>query len=313
MTAPSLYKYLIYLYKGFIIVKAGHAFPCSCAFCLNEETKMEIKNIKKLQLYGFNNLTKTLSFNMYDICYAKTSEDRKGYIQYIDEQYNADRLTHLLTNVANIIGANILHIAKQDYDPQGASVTMLVAEEGIHEDALHEDSSHDSETPGPLPDTVVAHLDKSHITVHTYPEIHPDDGICTFRADIDVSTCGRISPLKALNYLIHSFDSDIMTIDYRVRGFTRDVNGTKYFIDHKINSIQNYISTDIKNRFQMIDVNVYQENIFHTKMILKEFDLDNYLFGITKKDLLQGEKKKIKTKLKKEMSEIFYGRNITRV
>ena len=31
----------------------------------------------------------------------------------------------------------------------------------------------------------------------------------------------------------------------------------------------------------MIDVNVYQENIFHTKMMLKEFDLDNYLFGIT--------------------------------
>ena len=29
----------------------------------------------------------------------------------------------------------------------------------------------------------------------------------------------------------------------------------------------------------MIDVNVYQENLFHTKMLLKDFDLDNYLFG----------------------------------
>ena len=28
----------------------------------------------------------------------------------------------------------------------------------------------------------------------------------------------------------------------------------------------------------MIDVNVYQENIFHTKMHVKEFDLDTYLF-----------------------------------
>ena len=45
------------------------------------------------------------------------------------------------------------------------------------------------------------HLNKSHITVHTYPEYHPDEGISTFRADIDVSTCGEISPLKALNYL----------------------------------------------------------------------------------------------------------------
>ena len=33
--------------------------------------------------------------------------------------------------------------------------------------------------------------------------------------------------LKALNYLIHQLESDIVTIDYRVRGFTRDINGNK--------------------------------------------------------------------------------------
>lgn len=276
---------------------------------------MEIKSLKKLKLYGFNNLTKTLSFNIYDICYAKTLEHRKGYIDYIDEQYNAERLTNILTNVANIIGANILNISSQDYEPQGASVTMLISEEKItssHEND-HEDDPNQAESPGPIPETVLAHLDKSHITVHTYPESHPDDGISTFRADIDVSTCGRISPLKALNYLIHSFDSDIITIDYRVRGFTRDVEGKKFFIDHKINSIQNYIASETKDLYHNVDVNVYQENIFHTKMLLKDFDLDNYLFGATKKDLQPGEKKKIKQKLKKEMAEIFYGRNIPKV
>jgi len=274
---------------------------------------MEIKSIKKLKLLGFNNLTKILSFNMYDICYAKTVEHRQGYIEYIDEQYNAERLTKILTEMADIIGANILNIAQQDYDPQGASVTMLISE-GKQLEAHHEiDDSSDSETPGPLPEAVVAHLDKSHITVHTYPESHPDDGISTFRADIDVSTCGHISPLKTLNYLLHSFNSDIVTLDYRVRGFTRNVDGKKFFIDHKINSIQNYIPGDIKDRYQMIDVNVFQEHIFHTKMLLKEFDLDNYLFGTTKKDLDREEKKKIKQRLKKEMTEIFYGRNIPRV
>lgn len=268
---------------------------------------MEIKSFKKLKLYGFNNLTKSLSFNMYDICYAKTDEDRKGYIEYIDEQYNAERLTSILTNVSDIIGANILNIAKQDYEPQGASVTILISEG----DEYNEQAEH--ETPGPLPNSVVGHLDKSHITVHTYPESHPDDGISTFRADIDVSTCGHISPLKALNYLIHSFESDIMTMDYRVRGFTRDVNGRKYFIDHKINSIQNYIPGSTKEKYHSIDVNVYQESIFHTKMLLKEFDLDNYLFRISKKDLAPGERRKIKQRLKKEMMEIFYGRNIAKV
>jgi len=270
---------------------------------------MEIKKIKKLKLHGFNNLTKTLSFNMYDICYAKTVEDRNRYIEYIDEQYNADRLTSILTHVSDIIGAHVLNIAKQDYDPQGASVTILISEG--HVNSLNQSATQTEDSYAPIhSDAVVAHLDKSHITVHTYPEYHPDDGISTFRADIDVSTCGHISPLKALNFLISSFETDIMTMDYRVRGFTRDVQGKKFFIDHKINSIQNYIAKETREHYHMIDVNVYQENIFHTKMLLKEFDLDNYLFGISKKDLIAGEKKKIKQRLKKEMVEIFYGRNI---
>lgn len=269
---------------------------------------MEIKSIRKLKLYGFNNLTKTLSFNLYDICYAKTLEHRKGYIEYIDEHYNAERLTKILTDVSDIIGANVLNIAKQDYDPQGASVTIMISEEKLYTEANPEDHS---ESPGPLPNAIVGHLDKSHITVHTYPESHPDDGISTFRADIDVSTCGHVSPLKALNYLIHTFQPDIATIDYRVRGFTRDEHGKKYYIDHKINSIQNYIDLETRDRYQMVDVNVYQEKIFHTKMLLKEFNLDNYLFGTGKKELRPGEAKKIRNKLKREMHEIFYGRNIT--
>lgn len=265
------------------------------------------KQMSKLKLHGFNNLTKTLSFNIYDICYAVTPEQRREYIEYIDEAYNAERLTQILTDVTNIIGANILNIAHQDYDPEGASVTILVSEEPIVAEELS-----NTEAPGPLPDSVVGHLDKSHITVHTYPESHPDGGISTFRADIDVSTCGRISPLKALNYLIHQFESDIVVMDYRVRGFTRDVRGKKHYIDHKISSIQNYIARDTKETYQMIDVNVYQENIFHTKMMLKEFDLEQYLFGVTADDLSNKETKVIDQKLRREMSEIFYGRNLRR-
>ncbi len=269
---------------------------------------MKKSSLRKLKLHGFNNLTKTLSFNIYDICYAKTEQHRREYIEYIDEAYNASRLTQILEEVAQIIGANILNVAHQDYDPQGASVTMLISEEAV----LPKDASM-AERPGPLPDAVVAHLDKSHITVHTYPESHPDNGISTFRADIDVSTCGRISPLRALNFLIHSFESDIVTIDYRVRGFTRDVRGRKHFIDHKINSIQNFMSRDTKERYQMIDVNIYQENIFHTKMILKEFDLDNYLFGTGVDELSPREEREVRRRLRHEMQEIFYGRNMRRM
>ncbi len=268
--------------------------------------------MKKLKLHGFNNLTKSLSFNIYDICYAKTKQQRQDYIAYIDEQYNGNRLTEILKEVTNIIGAQILNIAYQDFDPQGASVTMLISEESL-EKSTEEQRDAQTESPGPLPQTVLAHLDKSHLTVHTYPEIHPNDGICTFRADIDVSTCGVISPLKALNYLIHVFDADIATVDYRVRGFTRDVNGQKLYIDHSINSIQNYFTQDTFEKYEMIDVNVYQENLFHTKMLVKNFELDNYLFGVTSKDLEAKEEKNIKDSLRREMLEIFYGRNFTKL
>jgi len=270
----------------------------------------------KLRLHGFNNLTKSLSFNIYDVAYAKTPAEHAKYIEYIDEEFNAERLTQILTNVSSIIGANILNVARQDYDPQGASVTILISEEPV----APVDHDPSEEQPGPIPEddtelvihkeSVVGHLDKSHITVHTYPESHPDKNISTFRADIDVSTCGVISPLKALNYLIHSFDSDIVTMDYRVRGFTREVDGQKLFIDHEITSIQNFMDDETLQRYSMIDTNVYQENIFHTKMHWSEFDLDRYVFGEASKQYSEAEREEISANLKHEMDEIFYQRNM---
>jgi len=41
--------------------------------------------------------------------------------------------------------------------------------------------------------------------------------------------------------------------------------------------------------------------------------MDNYLFGTAKKELLPGEKKKIKQRVKKEMAEIFSGCNMPKV
>ena len=261
-----------------------------------------VKPLPRLRLQGFNNLTKALSFNIYDMCYAVSEEQRQRYIEYIDEMFNAERLTQILTEVAHIIGANILNVARQDYDPQGASVTILISEEPVIDKA--------AAGKGLISEAVVAHMDKSHITVHTYPETHPDNGIATFRADIDVATCGVISPLKALNYLIESLESDIVVMDYRVRGFTRDIKGKKHYIDHKINSIQDFLAKNIRSRYEMFDVNVYQENIFHTKMHLKDFDLDNYLFEEKAKNLSFKDRMKIEALLKREIEELFHGRNL---
>ena len=120
--------------------------------------------------------------------------------------YNSERLTGILCDVTDIIGANVLNISKQDYDPQGASVTLLISEKATDSMEIDKSCNRGMVDGKPLhpqrngagkalsSETVVAHLDKSHVTVHTYPEYHPNNSISTFRVDIDVSTCGEISP-----------------------------------------------------------------------------------------------------------------------
>ena len=273
----------------------------------------------KLKLYGFNNLTKALSFNIYDVCYAKTEREQLDYIKYIDQQYNSERLTGIMEKLTEMIGAHVLHISKQDYDPQGASVTLLISEKAT--DSMEIDKScnrgmvdgkplHPQRGAAAAPETVVAHLDKSHVTVHTYPEYHPNNSISTFRVDIDVSTCGEISPLNALDYLIGSFDSDIITIDYRVRGFTRDVGGRKLYLDHDITSIQDFINDYTLTKYDATDINVYQANIFHTRLMVREMDLKNYLFNTDIYDIPPKERLRITENLRREMIEIYSGMNI---
>ncbi|HPU59012.1 MAG TPA: adenosylmethionine decarboxylase, partial [Candidatus Avimonas sp.] len=195
--------------------------------------------------------------------------------------------------------------SKQDYEPQGASVTFLIAEENML-GSLNKNK----ESEILKPDTVVAHLDKSHVTVHTYPEFHPETSIATFRVDIDVSTCGEITPLSTLDYLISSFDSDIITMDYRVRGFTRDITGKKLFMDHPMTSIQDYIDKSILEKYDAIDINVYQSNLFHTKMMIKEVDLKNYLFNTDVYEIPPKTRLEITNSLRQEMIEIFSGTNV---
>lgn len=256
---------------------------------------------EKLKLYGFNNLTKALSFNIYDICYAKSHREQQDYIQYVDAQYSSERLTKILLRVTEMIGAHVLSISKQDYDPQGASVTFLISEEAAMKAGKKKPLTNDE---------IVAHLDKSHVTVHTYPEFHPETSIATFRVDIDVATCGEITPLRTLDYLIGMFDSDIITMDYRVRGFTRDVTGKKLFMDHRISSIQEFIKADTLAVYDAMDINVYQANLFHTRMLIKEIALQNYLFNTDIYEIPPKTRLAISDALRREMIEIYSGSNV---
>lgn len=294
-----------------MIFRKNPNFACAflfwfCAFSILITEGSDLAAMEnKLKLYGYNNLTKSLSFNIYDVCYAKSEREQRDYITYIDEQYNSDRLTNIMYRVTEMIGARVLNVSKQDYDPQGASVTFLIAE-----DAKVPAPEQGADIALPKPDTTVAHLDKSHVTVHTFPEYHPETSIATFRVDIDVSTCGEITPLRTLDYLIKSFDSDIIVMDYRVRGFTRDVSGRKLFMDHDITSIQDYIDKKTSEKYDAIDINVYQSNLFHTKMLIKEVDLQNYLLNTDVYEIPPKTRLQITNSLRQEMIEIFSGTNV---
>ena len=255
----------------------------------------------KLRFQGFNHLTKTLSCNLYDIHYVATPSQRERYLAYVDETYNAERLTRALRQVAETIGAKILNIAHQAYQPRGASVTVLIAEQTAAERPA------DAERSGPWPETVLCHLDKSHLAVHTYPESHPDGGVNTLRVDIDLSTCGRVSPLQALDELMRGFKTDLAVIDYRVRGFTRDATGRKRFSDQPIRSIRDFLPQELLQRYRTMDRNLRQERIFHTKLMREAFDPNDQVFDAGPRARTPGELAEIERRVRREMVEIFHG------
>ena len=99
-------------------------------------------------------------------------------------------------------------------------------------------------------------------------------------------------------------------MDYKVRGFTRDITGRKLFMDHDITSIQDYIDAKTLERYDAVDINVYQANIFHSKMMIKEVDLQNYLFNTDVYEIAPKTRLSITNSLRREMIEIFSGINV---
>ncbi len=215
----------------------------------------------RIALQGFNNLTKVVSFNLYDFYVARSEEERQRYVKDIDEQFSASRITDILREIARIIDADVLSVSAQDYEPQGASSLVLMSDLGHTQNGGHPGGP----TSGHM--SVGAHLTKSHLCAHTYPDWTDPKGICSFRVDIDIATCGTIVPLRALDYMFHSFENDVVIIDYVVRGFTRDAQGRRVYMDHTVKSIQDFIDPEILRDYHCEDMVLQSENIWQTKMM----------------------------------------------
>jgi len=70
------------------------------------------------------------------------------------------------------------------------------------------------------------------------------------------------------------------------------------------------VAKRVGQKYELFEVNVYQENKFHTKMHIKDFDLDTYLFEAHADDLSFKERQRIEALVRREIEELFHGRNL---
>ncbi len=238
-----------------------------------------------MQLVGFNNLKKALSFSFYDFVIAPNESEKLSYIEYVNSHYSSEKIATLLRKIVNIIDAKILSSSLEDYEPYGASSLMLLS---------------DIKGSG-----VEMHLDKSHISAHTYPDFENKNGILSFRVDIELSTCGEITPLSSLNAIFDFFDTDIVTIDYNVRGFTRNASGEHIYMDHEMGSIATFIDNTILKHYKTKDLILQNDNIWQLKLLRVDMQEAEYFSPQT--SLTTDEKKLYIKQLNEEMLSIFNG------
>jgi len=257
---------------------------------------VERRGPAQVKLAGFNNLTKCLSFNLYDFCIARNDEQRRAYAQDISKRYCAEKMGEISKGICEIIEAEMLEISLADYLPYGASTLVLMSDLAGGEPPDHRKSA-----------SVHAHLDKSHICAHTYPDTAGPSGVCSFRVDIDIATCGEITPMKALNYMFSSFEADVVIMDYVVRGYTRDTEGRKVYNDQPFSSIRDFIAPEtLKGYVLREDLNIPQANIWQTKLLRADRDPAEYFLDAADYEPGAGHVEPLLESLHREMREIYY-------
>lgn len=97
---------------------------------------------------------------------------------------NLDYLERIMSQAAEVAGATVLKTAFQDFNPQGVSGVVVIAE--------------------------------SHLTIHTWPE----HGY----AAVDIFTCGsKVNPWKAAGFLRQELEAGDMQVRDFQRGIPRKV------------------------------------------------------------------------------------------
>ncbi len=148
-------------------------------------------------------LTRSIGVNLFRFFIDDRKNAGERWLRALDNEYSTLHLREMLVGVADELGARVINISTEQFSPMGASAAVMIGQ----------------------PESVLAHLDQSHLAVHTYPEKNDDGNEVSFRADFDLSTCGPVDPLPVAGDLVRKLAADVAVIDYRVRGIVRDDAG----------------------------------------------------------------------------------------
>jgi S-adenosylmethionine decarboxylase len=224
---------------------------------------------KPYQPHSQHNLTRSLGFNAYRVFTADSAEDLLASVKYLDDLYDSAFLENLLEDVAALIGAKILNASTATYEPSGSSVALLLA-----------DAGHQIDWPERGGKSLLGHLDKSHLTVHTYPQLHLDTGLCSLRLDFDLATCGTISPLIALPLLLDRIFCDLVVLDFRVRGYQPKDKGNFDYGADDIVSISKHLSEAVTDEYHIEETSLLAAQIFHSRLMRKDLQLAEHILPI---------------------------------
>ena len=120
----------------------------------------------------------------------------------------------------------------------------------------------------------------------------------------------REKPDEFYEFLEKHNDCDLIHFFWRKALILMDSDAFKQKVIASGRNLEEYIDEKTLDRYDAVDVNVYQANLYHTKMLIKEPQLQNYLFNQDIYEIPLQERLEISTNLRREMLEIFSGKNI---
>ncbi len=249
---------------------------------------------KKNKIYNSDNLIKNLNLYIYKIYYINFIKNKKIIFNYFKKKYNKIKIKNIIKKILKIINYKIINLYIKKNNFKKINIIILIKK-------IKKKNNKNN--------NIISNINKNYIFINIYQENNFKKNIIIIKIDINIYIYGSTTVLKLINYLISKFKSDLIIIDYKIRGFSINIKNKKIFIDNKINSIQNFISKKNKNIYDLIDINIYNENIFYTKMIKKKININKNILYIKKLNLNKKKKKKIIKIIWKEIKEIYYRKN----